>query len=245
MKLRLERITDVDDPALLPVSVFFKKCFPRTGYDLNIFKKFLEKSRRKKYEHSDWFMLYLYDSEKENSDHVLGLLYAFAIIKKPDVNFVMTYYIATNPDSRGKGLGKYLFLEAQKQYFDPQARKAGFEGISGYFGEIEKEKDENDADFDARIEFFRRLGYKKIDLDYVFPDIGNNFDTCSDYSLIFLPTDKIIQKEFIDNTTLINFLQEYFRAGYSQNKPTETKELIHIKEQMTRWVRLLPLEDKI
>ncbi|HEV7662779.1 MAG TPA: hypothetical protein VGQ62_04530, partial [Chloroflexota bacterium] len=184
----MKLVTSPDDPRLAELSRLLESVFadPNTVLGLDRLQAFVRadpSAARRRFS-----VLVAVDAAR---DTVIGGS-VFSYVPKSNCGF--SEYIVADSTRRGTGLGRRLF-ERRKALLDEQARAYGHPACGGLFIEADN-PDRTPADLvDAeretaldpreRLRLFDHLGFRKVDVPYVQPPLGNGKQPIAYLDLLF------------------------------------------------------------
>ncbi len=121
----------------------------------------------------------------------------------PATNCGFSEYLVVLKQRRGEGIGRLLF-DARRAALDELARSAGSLAATGVFIEADNpqrtppdlqiRERETAMDAAARLRLFSRLGFLRVEMDYVQPPLGPGKLPVSYLDLLFCPWDERIRQ---------------------------------------------------
>jgi GNAT superfamily N-acetyltransferase len=149
-----------------------------------------------------------------NEDIIGGIIYVYL----SSVNSGVIEYAAIDSKYRRKGFGKLLYKYAKKE-LNNAAKINNKKHVDYIFGEASKP--EVLEDFNSYEKFWSKLGFKKLDLEYIQPPLNNNCAEDREYMLI---VDSLMESRSISTETVKEVVQEYFRFSFNINRPEMNKQ---------------------
>lgn len=130
----------------------------------------------------------------------------------PQCSSLEIIYLAVDPGSRLKGLGKRLLLDGTVMILDALGKKSGEANV--YFeteNPLTVSSGNSSIDPIGRLTFFDRCGAKRIPIDYVQPPLDPSTDWCRNLFLMVLPQFSSAV-EGISSDELKSFLHDFFKG---------------------------------
>lgn len=158
----------------------------------------------------------------------------------PELRIAMTDF--TIISALSKGIGRFLFVERQKDLVRLQAASGTV--ALGMFAEIYNPHAASNFSFGGvlamhpavRREVLSHLGYRKLDIAYVHPSWDHEGKAVTELDLGFLPADSTLTE--VPASLVATFLRQYYTA--LPNKPAEWERMIAELDARDN-VALLPL----
>jgi GNAT superfamily N-acetyltransferase len=191
MSYVLNQIENPDDPQLAMVHSLLAKTLadPNTVLGLDRLREFLSANRPGA---PRWFWVLV--ALAPGGEIVGATIFSYVVAS----NCGFSEYIVSTRELRGSGIGRQLF-DGRKALLDAAAQRHGFESCRGVFievdnpdrtpGELIARERETALDAWERWRIFDHLGFRRVDLAYVQPPLGDGKVAVDYMDLMFLAWD--------------------------------------------------------
>src|SRR5579859_2162987 len=220
----LNEVSRPDDPRLAAFAALLLQTFsdPNSVLGLDRMQEFLTQSSDRTF----------HVLVAEEAGRVVGGS-VFSYVPRSNCGF--SEYLVLKPGARGRGMGRQLF-ERRREVLNAQAVQHGRHGLApchGLFIEVDNPERtpaemleaERDSSIDpyARLRMFAHLGFRRVDIAYVQPPLGEGKEAVDYLDLLFAPWTS--QAEIIAVHWILETLQPIWSAWSGASAETYLGQL--------------------
>lgn len=151
-----------------------------------------------------------------------------------DENSGVIEFIATKNELQSEGLGTHIYNKAI-EILKLDAINNHHDDIDYIFCEVEKPNRHNKNATDKALSFWSKMGYRKLDINYIQPALDLNKSSADNLNLIAVQINKELKDVKEMNTeTLKNVIKDYARIAMRMKEPGENTDIIRMLDEMNQ-----------